>query len=495
MALVTGATGYIGGRLVPALLSAGFDVRVLARHPERLRDRTWSRKVQVTAGDATDVTAMDRAMNGVAVAYFLLHSLSTDPAFEAEEQQVAAVFAAAAAGAGVSRIVYLGGLIPPGATLSPHLRSREQVGRVLRASGVPTVELRAAVILGSGSVSFEMLRYLTERLPAMTTPRWVNTRIQPIAVRDVLRYLVAAADLPSQVTRSFDIGGPDVLTYAQMMQRYAAVAGLRRRLIVPVPVLSPGLSSHWVGLITPVPASIARPLVESLKYEMICREHDIAAYVPDPADGLLGFDDAVRLALARVKDANVATRWSQASTPGAPADPWPGDPAWSGGTLFIDAREVTVNASPAAVWTVIDGIGGEHGWYSLPVAWWARGVLEITGGVGRRRGRRNPEQLAVGDAVDFWRVEERIPERLLRLRAELRMPGLGWLEFALTPAGEQHTVLSQRALFHPRGLAGHAYWQAMKPFHRVIFNAMIGNIADAATRLGSTSHLAPDIDQ
>ena len=285
------------------------------------------------------------------------------------------------------------------------------------------------------------------------------------------------------MNRAFDIGGPDVLTYAEMMRRYAAVAGLRPRLIIPVPVLTPGLSSHWVGLVTPVPASIARPLVESLRQEVVCHEHDIATYVPDPPGGLSGFEVAVQRALARVREATIDTRWSEATYPGTSAQPWPGDPAWTGGTLYRDVRERRVSASPESVWTVLDAIGGERGWYSFPLGWWARGVLDrAVGGVGLRRGRRNPDRLAVGDVVDFWRVEERIPDQLLRLRAEMRLPGLAWLEFTLEPAGGS-TTLRQRALFHPRGLAGHAYWLGIAPFHGLVFGSMIRNLAAAAERI------------
>jgi uncharacterized protein YbjT (DUF2867 family) len=482
-ALVTGATGYIGGRLVPKLLDAGFAVRVLARHPEKLRDRPWAARVEVVRGDASDPGAVAEALRRADVAYYLLHALTGGSSFAAEDRAMARIFAAAAYQAGVRRIVYLGGLIPPEAAvdrLSQHLRSRREVGEILRGSGVPTVELCAAVIIGSGSASFEMLRYLTERLPAMTTPRWVSTRTQPIAVGDVLRYLVGAAGLPPEVSRTFDIGGPEVLSYAEMMRRYAAVAGLRPRLIIPVPVLTPALSSHWVGLITPVPASIARPLVESLRHEVICHEHDIAGYVPDPPGGLIGFDEAVRQALTQVREARVDTRWSEASYPGTAAQPWPGDPAWTGGTLYEDVRERLVHAPPAAVWDVLDAIGGEHGWYSFPLVWWARGTLDrAVGGVGLRRGRRNPDRLAVGDVVDFWRVEERIPDQLLRLRAEMRLPGLAWLEFSLRPCGGA-TVLRQRALFHPRGMAGQAYWKGIAPFHGLVFGSMIRNLSTAS---------------
>ncbi|MGW3231328.1 SDR family oxidoreductase [Kitasatospora sp. NPDC001095] len=482
--LVTGASGYIGGRLVPELLARGHRVRCLVRNPARLRDQPWRADVDIAPGDVSRPETLAAAFDGVDVAYYLVHSLGTGPAFEATDRAAARAFGAAAAAAGVTRMVYLGGLVPAGvpeADLSPHLRSRAEVGRILRGSGVPTAELRAAVIIGSGSASFEMLRHLTERLPVMVTPRWVSTRIQPIAVRDVLRYLAGAAGLPPGVNRTFDIGGPDVLTYAQMMHRYARLAGLRRRLIVPVPVLTPRLSSHWVGLVTPVPNSIARPLVESLRHEVVCGEHDIARWVPDPPEGLTGFDRAVALALRRIKDADVATRWSSASLPGAPSDPLPTDPDWAGGSLYQDLRERTVTASPAAVWRVIEGIGGDNGWYSFPLAWALRGWLDrLAGGVGLRRGRRDPARLRVGDSLDFWRVEEIQPGRLLRLRAEMRLPGLAWLELSVTPDGEHRTRYRQRALFHPHGLAGHAYWWSVAPFHTVVFGGMARNITERA---------------
>ncbi|HET6875852.1 MAG TPA: SDR family oxidoreductase, partial [Acidimicrobiales bacterium] len=394
-------------------------------------------------------------------------------------------FGSEAASQGVRRLVYLGGITPPGpeSELSPHLRSRAEVGRILRDSGVPTVELRAAVILGSGSASFEMLRYLTERLPMMVTPRWVENRVQPIAVRDVLRYLVRAADVPADVNRTFDIAGPDVLTYREMMARYATVAGLSRRLVVPVPVLSTTLSSLWVGLVTPVPSGIARPLVESLRHEVVAREHDIAAYIPDPPEGLVGFEDAVRLALTRVRNADVVTRWSSAALAGAPSDPLPSDPEWSGGTLYEDEREESVDAPAAALWSVVEGIGGENGWYSFPLAWAVRGWLDrLVGGVGLRRGRRDPARLRVGDSLDFWRVEEIERGSLLRLRAEMRLPGLAWLEMRVVEDGPGRSRYRQRALFYPRGLAGQAYWWSVAPFHGVVFKGMARNIAGAAVR-------------
>ncbi|WP_433229712.1 SDR family oxidoreductase [Actinomadura formosensis] len=477
--LVTGASGYIGGRLVPELLDAGHRVRCMVRSARRLRDQPWADRVEIAEADATDREATARALEGVDVAYYLIHAIGGGGGFAETDRRAARTFAGAAREAGVGRLVYLGGMEPE-EELSPHLRSRAEVGEILLHSGVPTAWLRAAVIIGSGSVSFEMLRYLTERLPVMVTPRWVHTRIQPIAIRDVLHYLVAAAGLPAEVSRGFDIGGPDVLTYVDMMRRYAAVAGLKRRIIIPVPVLSPWLSSLWVGVITPVPGGLARPLVESLRNEVVCADDDIAEYVPPPPGGPTGFERSVELALRRVREADVATRWSSASVPGAPSDPLPTDPDWAGGSLYTDERSCRTAAPPERLWEVIEGIGGEHGWYSFPLAWRVRGVLDrLVGGVGLRRGRRDPRRLRIGESVDFWRVEEIEPGRLLRLRAEMRLPGLAWLELGVSEE-DGRTRFTQRALFHPRGLAGQVYWWAFRPFHDRIFGGMCKGIARAA---------------
>ncbi|GAA4562416.1 SDR family oxidoreductase [Planotetraspora kaengkrachanensis] len=481
--LVTGATGYIGGRLVPQLLEAGYEVRCMARAAGRLRDHAWRDRVEVREADAMIPQQTRAALDGVDVAYYLIHTMGSGRDFARRDRQAAEVFAAAARGAGVRRIVYLGGHTTSRRP-SPHMRSRGEVERILLSSDVPTVALRAAMIIGSGSVSFEMLRHLTERLPVMTTPRWVRTLTQPIAIRDVLRYLVGVAELPAQVSRAFDIGGPDVLSYADMMRGYAEVAGLPPRVIIPVPVLTPRLSSYWVGLVTPVPAGVARPLVESLRNEAICHEHDITRYVPDLPEGLIDFRQAVHLALRRIKEADVATRWSSASTPGAPSDPLPTDPDWAGGSLYVDERSKVVDASRAALWQVIEGVGGDNGWYSLPVAWRIRGLLDrLLGGVGLRRGRRDARRLRVGDAVDFWRVEEIVPGALLRLRAEMRLPGLAWLELACHEE-DGRTVYCQRAIFHPHGLLGHLYWRGISPLHGLIFGRMPGNVARAAARQG-----------
>ncbi|TQS40994.1 SDR family oxidoreductase [Cryptosporangium phraense] len=482
--LVTGATGYIGGRLVPRLLEQGHTVRCLVRTPSKLRDVPWAKHIEIVQGDVTDPESVQNAAQGIDVLYYLVHSLGTK-GFDDLDRRAAETVADAAAHQNVQRIVYLGGLTPEGVSardLSPHLRSRTEVGQIFLDSSVPTVVLNAAVIIGSGSASFEMLRYLTERLPAMVTPRWVRNRIQPIAVRDVLRYLVESAEIDSTVNRAFDIGGPDVLTYRDMMQRYARVAGLPRRFIVPVGVLSPTLSAQWVNVVTPVPRAIAIPLVQSLIHEVVCHEHDIAEYVPDLPEGLTPYDHAVELALRRIRDDAVETTWSWASTPGAPSDPLPSDPEWSGGSAYVDVRERVTKAHPQTLWRVIEGIGGENGWYSFPLAWSVRGWMDrVIGGAGLRRGRRDRDQIYVGEALDWWRVEEIEPGHLLRLRAEMRVPGRAWLELTVAPdpVGARYR---QRAVFLPRGLAGHAYWIAIVPFHGIVFGGMVRNITRAAER-------------
>ncbi|WP_433613963.1 SDR family oxidoreductase [Dactylosporangium sp. CA-139114] len=481
--LVTGATGYVGGRLVPRLLAAGHEVRCLTRDPRRLRDVPWADRVEIVPGDVAEDEGLAEAMRGVEVAYYLVHALGQE-SFEDVDRLSALNFAIACERAGVERIVYLGGPVPPGSAIraSAHLRSRGEVGDIFLRCAVPATVLRAAVIIGSGSASFEMLRYLTERLPVMVTPAWVRNRIQPIAIRDVLRYLVAAATVfPPPVNRAFDIGGPDVLTYAGLMQRYARIAGLRRRVLLPVRVLTPRLSSYWVGLVTPVPNRIARPLVGSLIHEAVCTEHDIAAYVPDPHDGLTGFDTAVSLALRRIRDADVETRWSGAMLHSAPSDPLPSDPAWSGGSAYRDERAHYTRASPEQLWHVIESIGGEHGWYSSRLAWSLRGGVDrLFGGVGLRRGRRDPQRIYAGEAVDFWRVEEIVPGELLRLRAEMKMPGRAWLELRAAVDEQDRTVYEQVLVFVPRGLAGHVYWRSVAPLHGLVFGRMARNIARAA---------------
>lgn len=484
-ALVTGATGYVGGRLVTRLLDEGFKVRVMVRDPERLRDYPWISAVEVVKGDAQDAQSLNSVLSGIDVAYYLLHSLSEHDGYEIIEAEMATNFAKAAKSAQIKRIIYLGGIIPNNSKLSVHLESRRKTGEILQTSGVPTTELRAAIIIGSGSASFEMLRYLTERLPFMITPRWLNNRIQPIAIRDVLYYLTEAAKESGTQSHVADIGGPDVMLYKDMMQRYAKVAGLRQRKIVTVPVLTPRLSSHWVSLVTPVPRRLALPLVDSLVNEVVVDPtQSVNHFIPAPAEGVLNFSTAVEYALNRVRNQDVQTRWSSASTPGAPSAPLPTDPDWSGGTLYVDLRERSTTADPEDLWKIIEGIGGSNGYYSTPFLWETRGLLDrLVGGVGLRRGRRDPHHLYVGETVDFWRVERCDRGQLLRLRAEMKLPGLAWLELIVESDETGQTLFRQRATYRPTGLLGHAYWWAVVPFHFFVFGIMVHRIPAAAERL------------
>ena len=481
LCLVTGATGYIGGRLIVELLKHGYRVRILARNADRLKYHPWIDQVEVTEGDAHNPAVLQEAMAGADVAYYLLHALMSKDDFEQEEREMAQGFGQAAKEAGVKRIVYLGGIIAPNEVMSPHLQARAETGEILRTSGVSTIELRAGVVIGSGSASFEMLRYLTERLPIMTVPKWVNVRIQPIAVRDVLRYLVGAASINPTVSGVFDIGGPEIFTYKEMMQQYAEAAGLPRRIIIPVPVLTPRLSSGWVGLVTPVPYTLAKRLVASLKNEVVAADDSIRGLIPDPQDGLTPFKRAVQLALTKIKDARVETRWSDASVPGTPSEPLPTDPDWAGGTLYRDVRIVHSPDSIEEVWKRVEAIGGDNGYSLATWAWEVRGFIDkIFGGVGLRRGRRDPNFLQVGDALDFWRVEEISRPKLLRLRAEMKMPGLAWLEFGLEEDDETGgTVLTQVAIYAPKGLLGHAYWWSVWPMHGLVFPSMAKTAAFA----------------
>jgi uncharacterized protein YbjT (DUF2867 family) len=471
--LVTGATGYIGGRLIRELLSHHYSVRVLVRNKEKLRDYPWRDQVEVIEGDALDLKALQLALKDVELAYYLLHALMTEKNFEDQESNLAKAFGSIAKESGVKRIIYLGGMTSPDDALSPHMASRVQTGEILRSSGVPVIELRAGVVIGSGSASFEMLRHLTERLPVMVTPKWLKNRIQPIAIRDVLRYLVGSATIDPKITRDFDIGGPDVFTYMEMMQQYAEAAGLRRRIIIPLPVLTPKLASGWVGLVTPVPVTLAKRLVASLKHEVVARNDDIRKFVPDAPGGRTSFKQAVELALTRVKDLEVETRWSNATTPGTHSEPLPTDPDWAGGSLYVDTRRYTSTDSQEDVWKRIEAIGGDNGYSTATWAWELRGLMDrFIGGVGLRRGRRDPNTLMEGEALDFWRVEKIDRPRLLRLRAEMKLPGLAWLEFQTEVLPDGKTLLTQQAYYHPRGLFGILYWAAVFPMHGIVFPSM-----------------------
>ncbi|MCS5733952.1 SDR family oxidoreductase [Herbiconiux daphne] len=491
LALVTGATGYIGGRLVPRLLEAGFAVRVFVRAPEKLRDVPWAASVDVAVGDLGDPESIAAAVEGVDVFYYLVHSMGGKKNFEDTELESAKNVATAVAAAGVKRIVYLGGLHPTEGALSPHLRSREAVGRILLDSGVPTAALQAGVVIGSGSTSFEMIRHLTDVLPYMPAPKWVRNFIQPIAVRDVLYYLVKAADLPADVNRTFDIGGPDVLRYGQMMNGYALEAGLKQRPIAALPVLTPWLASQWVNLVTPIPRALAMPIIASLQFDCVTHEHDIRDFVPDPDGGLTHYRRAVRLALEKERAGEVETSWQDAFVDGAVSDPLPSDPDWAGHTVFLDVKERTTSARVEDLWRVIEGIGGQNGWYSFPLAWAVRGWMDkLVGGVGLRRGRRSATRLNTGDALDFWRVEQIDRGQFLRLRAEMRVPGRAWLEMRARATDDGGSVYDQRAIFFPRGLGGRLYWFAILPFHGIIFNGMANRITATAAAAENTGAAA-----
>jgi uncharacterized protein YbjT (DUF2867 family) len=472
--LVTGGTGYIGGRLVPRLLEEGYRVRVMVRDPERLQGRPWVERVEVVQGDVRQPETLPPALEGVTHAYYLIHSLGAHEDFLEADLRAAGNFGRAARASGTRRIIYLGGLGDPEAELSPHLRSRQMTGDALRQAGVPVTELRAAVIVGSGSLSFEMIRYLTERLPVMVCPRWVFTRIQPIAIQDVLEYLVQSLKNEATAGETIEIGGEDVLTYGEMMMEYARVRELRRAMI-PVPVLTPRLSSYWVHWITPIPAAIARPLIEGLRNEVVVREPSARTFFPDirPSD----YRTAVEHALDRLEKGEVETIWSDAlsSSGGTTA---PVSLAEEQG-MIIERREIQVPAEPEAVYRVFSGLGGERGWLVMAAAWKLRGILDrMVGGVGFRRGRRHPQELRVGDAIDFWRVEAVEPGRQLRLRAEMKVPGQAWLQFEASPVEEEGSLLIQTAYFAPRGLSGLLYWYLLYPLHAVIFSGMARKIAE-----------------
>lgn len=472
--LVTGASGYIGGRLVPELLGRGHEVRCVVRDPRKLEPAPWRDEVEIVRADVGG--DLHEAMVDVDVAVFLVHSIGEGSDWAARELAIASNFRRAAEAAGVRRIVYLGGLGDDDAELSEHLRSRHDVGRALAAGAVETVELRAAVVIGSGSASFEMLRYLTEVLPVMVTPKWVHTRCQPISVRDVLRYLVAAIEHRGPLSGVLEIGGPDVVSYAEMMSAYAVEAGLPRRRLMPVPFLTPRLSSLWIGLVTPVPARLARPLVDSLVNTVVVRDHR--------AEQLLSFErvplrSAIRRAIGRTAAGEVPTTFDDASSPVWQAVAT--DPDWTGGTELTDVRELVVDAVPARVFAAVCRLGGERGWYRGELLWRVRGAIDrLVGGPGRRRGRRDPDRLTVGEPVDFWRVEDLEVDRRLVLHAEMRLPGEAWLAWELSPVGTG-TRIVQTARFRPRGLLGRLYWLTVAPFHRLVFPGLLAGVADDAT--------------
>ena len=469
---VTGATGYVGGRLVPRLLESGHELVCLARTPGKLDDRPWRDQVEVRRCDLLDEEQVRVGLAGCEAAYYLIHSMGDSGDFSSAEHRTASNFTAAAATEQLQRIIYLGAL-GAGNDLSKHLTSRQDVGRTLAGGATPVTELRAAVVIGSGSVSFEMLRYLTEVLPVMTTPRWVETRCQPIAIRDVLDYLTAALDDTSG-SHVYEIGGPDVVSYREMMQTYAKVAGLKKRTIIPVPVLTPQLSSLWIGLVTPLPVGVARPLVDSLVSEVVVQDPSADRFGIVP----LSLEEAIESALDQHSHLDTPSRWSDASS--SPALPLAWDPEWAGGTLLTDRKVIDTDATPEELFKAFSRVGGSFGYYTMNWAWRFRGVVDtLVGGVGLRRGRRHPDLVRLHDTIDFWRVSAVRPGEHLQLYAEMKLPGEAWLEWTIISEGG-HTSLEQVAYFRPRGLFGRLYWYAMLPFHGLIFGGMARRIVKAA---------------
>jgi len=474
--LLTGATGYVGGRLLAALERRGVLVRCFARRPESLRGHA-APSTEIAAGDALDAAAVRRALEGIDAAYYLIHSMGGED-FAARDREAARIFGEAAREAGVRRIVYLGGLGASARGLSEHLRSRQETGQILRESGVPVVELRASIVLGSGSLSFEIIRALVERLPVMICPRWVSVEAQPIAVEDVISYLATALDLPAGAERIYEIGGPDRVTYGDLMREYARQRGLKR-LLIPVPLLTPRLSSLWLGLVTPVYARVGRKLVDSLRNPTVVRDPAALGAFPIKPRSVR---EAIGRALGNEDEAFARTRWSDAVSSAGLTERYGGDLV---GTRLVDSRKVFVPVPAAAAFAPIRRIGGEAGWYYGNALWHLRGALDLlVGGVGLRRRRRRLDELNPGDALDFWRVESVHPDRLLRLRAEMKVPGRAWLQFETKPVAGG-TEIRQTAIFDASGLLGLAYWYALYPLHRFIFAGMLRGIADRARNVAS----------
>ena len=472
--LVTGATGYVGGRLLHALEQNGRRVRCLARRPAFLESRVGG-STEVVRGDCLDPDSLGPALAGVETAYYLVHSMGSTADFEQQDRLAAGNFAAAARTAGVQRIVYLGGLGSPDDALSPHLRSRHETGDILRASGVPVIEFRAGIVLGSGSLSYELLRALVERLPVMVCPRWVATPTQPIGIDDLVAYLLAALERPAGEGRVFEIGADEQVSYGEIMLEYARQRGLRRYLI-PVPLLTPYLSSLWLGLTTPVYARVGRKLIESLKNPTVVRDRSARTVF---AIRPVSLAEAIRRSRQHEDDAFASTRWSDAVSSAGAA------PQWGGvrfGSRLVDSRTIDVPVAPTDAFRPIRRIGGTRGWYFQSWLWRLRGWIDLLiGGVGTRRGRPDPEQVRVGDTLDFWRVVAYEPDSRLRLEAEMKLPGRAWLEFEVSAREARTTTIRQTAVFDPVGLAGLVYWYGVYPFHALVFRGMLHAIARRAS--------------
>lgn len=477
--LVTGSTGYIGGRLVPRLLEAGHLVRCLAREPRKLGHRPWADdpRVEISSCDISDRVLLRSTMQGCRAAYYLVHSMMAAGAeYRQRDRILAEGFAQAAEASGLERIIYLGGLGETGDKLSDHLASRREVEAALASGSVPVTVLRAAMIIGSGSASFEILRYLVERLPVMVTPKWVSTESQPIAIRNVLHYLVACLEEPETIGRTIDIGGSEIMIYREIMQTMASALGLRKRLVIPVPVLTPRLSSLWIHLVTPLSHHIARPLSEGLRNRVVCRDNEAQRLMPQR---LLTIRESIDAALGKEERHDIETSWSDAG-------PLPGDPDWSGGKVFVDRRTRKANVSEDAAYRAICRIGGGQGYYAADWLWHLRGWIDhLLGGPGLRSGHRDPEEVDYGEAIDYWRVTGIERNRRLELRAEMKLPGEASLEFVIEPHTGEHSncLITQTARFKPRGVLGLAYWYALLPVHNIVFDGMIKGICRAAEHI------------
>ena len=484
--LVTGATGYVGGRLIPELLAANFTVRALARNVRHLDNRPWVDQIETVEADLQRPDELEIAFKDVDTVLYLVHSMGASQDFERQEAEIARQVAQVAESAGVRQIVYLSGLHPdkPLEELSPHMRSRERVAQILLAGAVPTLVFKAAVVIGSGSVSFEMIRHLAERLPVMPGPRWLKNAIEPIAIRDVLYYLAQACALDEPVNGAYGIGSGTVQSFGSMLEQYAQIAGLSRRKVLALPIPAQRLSGFWIGMVTPIPRGIAMPLAASMAEDAVTTEHHIKQLIPDPPGGLTCCQEACRRAIARQKRGPLDVTWDDdvlAVESRHPADPLPSDPEWAGHTVFTDVRKRDGTAPVDAVWQIIETIGGQRGWYSAPILWKIRGLMDqALGGYGLARGRKDENQLRVNDHVDWWRVESVEPERMVTLRAEMRAGGRAWLQFRVEPLDDGGTRLIQRAVFFPNGLIGRAYWRFIQPFHALIFPTMAKNILEAA---------------
>jgi len=482
--LVTGATGYVGGRLVPALLDAGYQVRAMARNLEKVACRPWASHphLELVQGDVLDLASLKQAASGCHAAYYLVHSMiAQKEKFAQADRKAAQNMVTAANASNLQQIIYLGGLANASdASLSKHLQSRNEVAEILQSGSVPTTDLRTPMILGSGSASFEIMRYLVERLPVMTTPRWVHSLNQPIAIRDVIAYLIGCLAHPETIGKTYDIGGPDILTYRDLLDIYAEEAGLSKRFIIPVPVLTPTLSALWIHLISPVPKSIALPLTEGLTSDAICAENRIKQIIPLE---LLSCRQAIRLALDRIRQEQVDSCWMDAGQLLTPEWAHCGDASWAGGTILQCGYRARFKASAQDVWQPIKRIGGQSGWYFGNWLWHLRGMIDrLVGGVGTRRGRRHPTEIGVGDALDFWRVLEVEPVRKLLLVAEMKLPGEALLEIQIKAEADDRSELIMLSRFLPRGLLGILYWYALYPFHQWIFAGMLKGIAREITR-------------